>query len=383
MQTGSIRIRNGRWELQYRRPVKTAAGVEWRPTCVKLGPAVGREAISRERAEQLASEFLRRLTPPIVAGPGTVGHLAVEFLRRRRDLTPGGRAHYEYIFKTFIIPKFGAMKADQVTPLLVQQWLDELAGTYSAQTVRHVRTAAGTLFRWAQRYELVNHNPVPPTTASGKQTEPRWALSVEELRALLAELPPLYREFAEFLVLTGLRVGEALGLQRGDVNMSPTSVLIDGLIVPPACFVVRRAYGRHGYVPPKTPASRRVVPLTPRARAILEARLAVIPAEPTAPIWTGPRGAIIDAANTLKRVLHPAARRAGLSRPVSWHVFRHTAASLASTALDFAERQKVLGHTVASTTVRYTTPQVESVRQRLSMAIDEALDDTNGFDPCI
>jgi integrase len=51
---------------------------------------------------------------------------------------------------------------------------------------------------------------------------------------------------------------------------------------------------------------------------------------------------------------------------VTWHVFRHTHATLADQAgMSVAERQRVLGHSAESMTLHYTHADLEQVRGRM------------------
>jgi len=393
MQKGSIFQQNGRWYLQYRRPVVVDGQIKMRPTKAALGPATGREGITRRQAEQIAADILSRINS-IVATASARGHnlvtsdsptfaeLVDSYLQARvGELHPGGLEHYRYVLTRFVVPKLGAAPASNVTPPLIQTLLRELADEgYSHQTVLHVKNAISALFRWAVQYGLATSNPAHQTRAVGRRTEPQRPMTVEECRRLLSYLEGDARQIVEFLLLTGLRVGECLGLQRGDYNPGPDTRIIDGHIVPPGCIIVRRAWGRYGYVPTKTKRSVRVVPLTPRAEAIIRSRLEGTGLSPDQPVWVGPRGAIIDPHNFARRVLKPAAREAGLGW-VHWHTLRHTAATLAE--LDAVERQRVLGHTIMATTVRYSAPVADRVREGL-LAIERAVtEDEDGFDPCI
>lgn len=386
MQKGSLSIRRGRWIFQFRRPRPDArGGIHWTNTSISLGPAEGPEAISRREAEAIAAEVLARVlggaAPEAPSSGLTVAEAADLFLRERaRELSPRGHEHYEYLLRQFVLPRLGARTLASVRSSEIQQLLDDVGQRYSHQTCQHVRAALSALWKHSQRYDRADNNPVQPTKASGRRTQPQRPLTPEEARALLRELPADIRALVEFLLLTGLRIGEALGLQRQDVNLSGRTQYLDGHVVPHGCIIVRRAWGRCGYGPTKTFGSMRVVPLTSRAEAILLGRLAAAGNAPDAPLFTTARGAIIDPHNVAARVLKPAGERAGVPW-VHWHTFRHTAATLAE--LDALERQRVLGHTQAATTVRYAAPVAERVREGLSAVEDVLMAEEGAFDPGI
>ncbi len=373
--------------LQFRRPVQVNPDYqEWRNTTVSLGPAEGSEALTRREAEAMAAELLTRVLGPVGERPSgriTVAEAVDLFLRERaQDLTRRGHEHYEYILTRFVLPKWGSREMESIRSSEVQKWLDECGEWKLRSTVQHIRAAMSVLWRWSMRYDRVNSNPIPATRASGRPSGPQRPLTPEECRRLLRELPAGVRELAEFLLLTGLRIGEALGLQRGDVNLSGDARIIDGHVVPHGCFIVRRAFGIHGYIPPKTPQSVRVVPLTSHAERLIRARLEAARPADDAPLWTGPQGGVLNAHNIATRVLKPAADRADVGF-VHWHTFRHTAATLAE--LDVLERQRVLGRTQTATTARYSAPVADPARNGLQ-AIDPAVIDGSDYeelDSCI
>lgn len=387
MQKGSLKPRKGRWIFQFRRPMVSNGEVVWTNTSVSLGPAEGPKAITQQEAERRAAELIREVVgkaaPAQTGTEITVAEAADLFLYERAgDLSPRGHQHYEYLFGNFVIPRFGSRTMNSIRSSEIQAMLDELGKGYTYQTVVHIRGAMSALWKHSMRYDRADSDPVSPTRSSGRRPAPQRPLTPEECRRLLKELPPLVRELAEFLLLTGLRIGEALGLQRQDVNLTGRTAYIAGHVVPSGCLIVRRSWGMGRYGPPKTPKSVRVVPLTQHAEKIIRARLEKAGPSPDAPLFTTPSGAIIDAHNTARRVLKPAGERADVGW-VHWHTFRHTAASLAE--LDAIERQRILGHTVMATTVRYTSPLADRVRQGLE-AVEGAINgdaEMEGFDPAI
>jgi integrase len=158
------------------------------------------------------------------------------------------------------------------------------------------------------------------------------------------------------LALTGLRIGEAMGLRWKHVDLEK------GLIQ------VRENFTRGQYGTLKTARSRRDVPL--HSLAIAELRKlntsGLLSYSPDAPVFAGrTSGKPLDQHNIAARFLKPAGKRAGCPW-VSWHVLRHTAATLAhGVGLSIEQRQKVLGHAGAEMTIRYTHPELEAVRERL------------------
>jgi integrase/recombinase XerD len=94
----------------------------------------------------------------------------------------------------------------------------------------------------------------------------------------------------------------------------------------------------------------RVVPLSPRAAALASAWLAVN---------------VMPSARSIQRTVQRLARKAGLRRPVSPHVLRHTFAVQAlERGLSLPALRALLGHSRLETTARYLgMSNVEAIRE--------------------
>ena len=92
--------------------------------------------------------------------------------------------------------------------------------------------------------------------------------TVEQITALAAAVMPRYRALVVLLAGSGLRIGEALGLNVSDVDFLRRTVKVERQ---------RLQSGRIG--PPKTPKSTRTVPLGQVVIDELAAHLAAYPSE--------------------------------------------------------------------------------------------------------
>ncbi|HYX11748.1 MAG TPA: tyrosine recombinase [Candidatus Acidoferrum sp.] len=176
-------------------------------------------------------------------------------------------------------------------------------------------------------------------------------LTVAEVEALLEAAPDLRaRALLELLYAAGLRVSEALGLDREDLST-------DGGFV--------RVIGKGD--------KERLVPvgeiaLDWLARWIAEDRpglLAISHVEPRrgGPLFLGDRGARL-ARQQAFAIVKAAARMAGLPLAVSPHTLRHSFAThLLEGGADLRIVQELLGHASISTTQLYTHVTGERVRE--------------------
>jgi Phage integrase family len=157
------------------------------------------------------------------------------------------------------------------------------------------------------------------------------ALTEEELGRLLAEIPAQWRLFFDLLAATGLRIGEAVALRWCDVDFDRRRVL------------VRRRYYRGSFAAPKSRYGRRDVPLTQRLASDLEARW-LLEEDVEGLVFPSATGTVLEHSNLMRRVLKPAARRAGVPW-VGFHTLRHTCATvLFRRGLNAKQVQVWLGH---------------------------------------
>jgi len=168
--------------------------------------------------------------------------------------------------------------------------------------------------------------------ASGEsEDEHVKALSENELRALLEQMPTGWRLFFEFLAHTGLRIGEAIALRWSDVDFNRRRLSVE------------RRYYRGGFDAPKSKYGRRKVPLSEGMARDLEARWLLVD-DAGGLVFTSEAGTVIDSSNLMQRVLKKAGRRAGVPW-VGFHTFRHTCATtLFRRGLNAKQVQVWLGH---------------------------------------
>jgi integrase len=139
------------------------------------------------------------------------------------------------------------------------------------------------------------------------------ALTEDELRTLLAEIPDEWLTFVELLAHTGMRIGEAIALTWGDVDLGRRRLT-----------VTKRLY-RGTLDAPKSKHGRRTIPLADGlARSLWRSRGTAADSQL---IFTTGAGTAIDPKNLASRVLKPAAKRAGVSW-AGFHTFRHTCATM-------------------------------------------------------
>ncbi|MGH8733823.1 MAG: site-specific integrase, partial [Burkholderiales bacterium] len=142
------------------------------------------------------------------------------------------------------------------------------------------------------------------------------------------------------LAATGLRISEAMGLRWSDL-------LLDG---DAPHLHVKRAIVKGVIVAPKSRHGARLIALTHELAVMLRAHRPLGGAE-DAFVFPGRDGAASDQGSLRRRVLVPAAKRAGLTG-VGFHTLRHTCASmLIESGLSPLRLQRWMGHHSAAFTL--------------------------------
>ncbi len=308
---------------------------------------------------------------------------------------PSGRAHYENMLKNHVLPAIGGLKLRNVRPEHVQALVRHKIEQEkkAVQTAVHVRNTISAIFRHAKRMQAFSGDlPTEGVRLPALQAKERRAMTWGQVQLLAAHIgyPKEGREQKErgpkldsralaekyrndnqqlgalviILALTGLRIGEAMGLRWKRVNLTDKAVTVDGQDLPPYAMVIKENYVRGKYGTVKSKRSNRPIPLT---SDVLAAFARLKEGAPDAPVFASRTGTPLDQHNVASRFLRPAGAKKEVGCPwISWHVLRYTSTTLADQAgLTIAERQRILGHATESMTLRYTRADMDLVRGKM------------------
>lgn len=172
---------------------------------------------------------------------------------------------YLQMYKRHINPVIGKMKLTAVRPLHCQRVLDVASRRNIADmTLEKIRTVMHDMFGSAYDYDYIATNPVRKSVRIYRKnpTKERVVLSVPEQKAFLAEAAR-FREYPAFALIlqTGMRIGELSALQWRDIDFQKRMIHIN-----------RTGSYRNGEFrvnSPKTPNSRRKIPMTRKSEEVL------------------------------------------------------------------------------------------------------------------
>ncbi|MBI4643805.1 MAG: site-specific integrase [Deltaproteobacteria bacterium] len=128
----------------------------------------------------------------------------------------------------------------------LEEYLASLA--ISGKRKNNILSATRSFVGWAKRRELWEGRflRIPRFPNRSAKIKP---LSPDEARLIMAHAPFPWRDYFQFAILTGVRTGEALGLQFKDFDLTRRRISI------------RRAVTRGKIVSPKSEAGEREIPL--------------------------------------------------------------------------------------------------------------------------
>jgi integrase len=270
--------------------------------------------------------------------------------------------------RNHILPLLGQYELDEVDPITVQRWVANLlAGKGPSSNgrprkpiaVKTVHNCHGILFgimHAAVRQRLIRSNPCADTQLPKRVHKEMRFLTEPETGRLLAALPPHWRPLVLLLIATGLRWGEAVGLQVGQVDV---------LAKVPSLRVIRALHELSGsarivFTEPKTARSRRTVTFTKQVADVLLGLVAGKDREDL--VFHAPRGGPARTRN-FRRTWLKATDKAGLAG-LRVHDLRHShAAALISAGVPLTAIQHRLGHSsiaVTSDLYGHLLPQVDT-----------------------
>lgn len=175
-----------------------------------------------------------------------------------------------YYARIKIMNKYiGQMYLTDVRQINIVEMINELHNNgYSNGTIKGVKSITYSLFQRALENKYILNNPVVNTVVSFEEiNDKEKALTREQQRIFLLSIEDShYKELFTLMLVTGLRISEALALTWREVNWEEKTLRIE------RNFVSVKIDGSYTYAvhPTKTKSSRRVIPLCEKAIECLQ-----------------------------------------------------------------------------------------------------------------
>jgi integrase len=372
-QNGSIRKRGKRdpvWELQWWTDYIAEDGAIRRKRDSMI---LGRVSeIGRRQASKLADEHLRPLNLGKITPLSTMTFES--FVERYfipnalPTLKPSTQSCYRRTLKTHLQPAFGKSRLCDMTTLEIQRFvLAKMDAGLGWACCDHYRNLLSKIFATAKKWGYFSgDNPALGVELPEKRAvREKHALSPDQISRLLSLFEEPMRTMFLVAIMTGMRVGEVLGLRRKDVDFTAEEICVE-----------QNSY--RGLIgTPKTKGSRRTLPLPEGPREALK-RLAGYYTERSGEglVFHTRSGKPYSDTNLLHRELKPAGAKIGAPW-LNWHTLRRTHCTLFQVAGgSLRDAQAQLGHSKMSTTLEVYTIPIDSHRREVVEKLGQLV--TNG-----
>ena len=359
-----IRTRSGiAFRIRYR--VRTLDG-QWIHKSETLYGLSGRKAARQKLGERIeaASQIVAEVNELTVRD---FTQAYWEPYLHRRNIKPSTLATYRSALEFHILPVFGASLLNEVTPLQVEHFVQSvLKAGLSPKTARNLLGMVQGIFSVAVDHDLVAKSPVrnrhKPIARRVEKTV--WSPSV--VRRILENTPAPYRVFFQVLALTGVRAGEAFGLQWKHVDLANSQLRIEQSLW-------------HGQlVTPKTNQSVRTIPLSPvLVEALTKYRDVSAMKAPDAFVFCKNDGSPLCPDVLRKDVLYSVLDRLNVPRfsgGSGFHAFRHAVASFINAETgNLKLAQKMLGHSTVNLTADVYTHVLQDSEREAARVVERAI----------
>lgn len=246
-------------------------------------------------------------------------------------IKPATANYYVKILGAHILPAFGDRDIQDIGRFDLEKFLAERSRSYCRNSLRGMRVSFGRVMSWAVDCGWLEKNPASGVRLPNAPSRiKRTILTPEQIYQIAQKLNEPYATLVLFLAVTGLRIGEAIGIRWEDFDGDMLSVR-------------RRIYeGKPDTL--KTKSSVRDLPIP----ASLLTRMRALGGSEW--VFRSRAGTPINPGNALKRYVRPAIRELGI--PIGgWHDFRHTLATRSLRKWPTKVVSGILGHSDVRTTM--------------------------------
>lgn len=181
-------------------------------------------------------------------------------LRRNTVLTK------KYLIDKKILPFFGKLKMNEITPAHVRKWQSEILASGVAPTyAKTIHNQLSAIFNYAVKFYDLRSNPARVAGSMGKKDADEMNFwTVDQFNAFIQHVPKMPgRVGLSILFWTGLRIGELLALSPADIDLEKRTLSVTKSF--------QSIEGKEVITEPKTQKSRREVPLPEKLCAEIKA----------------------------------------------------------------------------------------------------------------
>jgi integrase len=317
---GSVRkLPSGRYQARYPAPDGTTRSGD---------ETFARKAEAERYLILIEAQMARREWIDPDRGKIRLQDYAERWITERPNLRPRTVHLYRWTLGKHVTPYLGGMPLNRLDTPMIREWRTRLLtqGVSLTMAAKAYRLLRAILMTAAKEDELIRVNPCRIKGADQEKPAERPVLSVPQVFALAERMPARFRALILVVTFGSLRWGEAVALQRSDVDTA------EGTVQVRQAFVEHRGTGLI-LGPPKSRAGVRTVALPKAALPLLRQHMgSYVGAAPAAFVFTSESGRTLWRGNFNKLVKWSEAVAAVGAAGLHFHDLRHTGNDLASRA---------------------------------------------------
>lgn len=294
---------------------------------------------------------------------------------KKRTVRPNTVRNYTERYENNIKAIIGKMLLSDVKPIHCQKIFLEMADDYKTSTIYQTRITLYNMLEFAKENDVIRYNPCKKSVKSdmGKPSEKKEALTIDtQKRFLKGTAGTSYENQYRFILQTGLRTGELIGLQWKDIDFEKKTLTIQ------RSMEYRYKVGEWRIGEPKSKSGYRTVPLTEEAIRILKdqkeknKKIKIIPIEWREFVFLCKKGTPVKN-STYDSALFKICDKVSINR-FSMHILRHTFATRCIEAgMKPKTLQNILGHSRIGITMDLYVHTTEDEKQKEIELVAEAL----------
>ncbi|MBO5629115.1 MAG: tyrosine-type recombinase/integrase [Aeriscardovia sp.] len=295
---------------------------------------------------------------------------------KKQTVRPNTVRNYSERYERNIKDVIGKKLLTEVKPIHCQTIFSKMAEEgYKTTTIYQTRIALYNMLEFARENDVLITNPCKKSLKSdmGKPSDKKEALTIDVQKKFLeAVVGYSYENQYRFVLQTGLRTGELIGLKWSDIDFENRTMKIE------RSMEYRYKVGEWRVGPPKSKSGYRTIPLTDEAIRILEnqraknKKLKLIPIEWNDTVFLCRNGTPVKN-STYDTGLFKYCDRVGIPH-FSMHVLRHTFATRCiEGGMKPKTLQKILGHSNIGITMNLYVHITEDEKHREIDLVADAL----------
>lgn len=295
---------------------------------------------------------------------------------KKQTVRPNTVRNYSERYERNIKGVIGNKLLTDVKPIHCRKIFSDMADEgYKTTTIYQTRIALYNMFEFARENDVLIANPCKKSLKSdmGKPSDKKEALTIDAQKKFLeAVVGYSYENQYRFVLQTGLRTGELIGLKWSDIDFENRTMKIE------RTMEYRYKVGEWRVGPPKSKSGYRTIPLTDEAICILENQrsknksLKLVPMEWKDIVFLCRKGTPVKN-STYDTGLFKYCDRVGIPR-FSMHVLRHTFATRCiEGGMKPKTLQKILGHSNIGITMNLYVHITEDEKHREIDLVADAL----------